>query len=62
MSRNQVRYALREMASLASAQWWSYVEGNETALGLVVGALALAALLYVGNRVYNEQQRRRRRR
>jgi hypothetical protein len=50
------------MASLASAQWWSYVEGNETLLGLVVGTLAIAALLFVGSRIYNEQQRRRRRR
>src|SRR5688572_18057871 len=62
VSRNQVRYALREMASLAGAQWWSYAEGNETVLGLVVAALAIGALVFVGSRNYNEQQRRRRRR
>jgi hypothetical protein len=51
------------MASLATAgTWWSYAEGNETLLGAVVGTLAVAALLYVGSRIYNEQQRRRRRR
>jgi len=62
VSRNQVRYALREMASMAGAQWWSYADGNETLLGVVVGVVAVAALLYVGSRVYNELDRRRRRR
>jgi len=50
------------MASMVGAQWWSYAEGNEAVLGVVVGALAIAALLFVGSRIYNEQQRRRRRR
>ncbi len=50
------------MASLASAQWWSYADGNETLLGVVVGTLAVAAVVFVGSRIYNEQQRRRRRR
>lgn len=47
---------------MAGAQWWSYADGNETLLGVVVGVVAVSALLYVGSRVYNELDRRRRRR
>lgn len=47
---------------MVRAQWWSYTDGNETVLGVVVAVLAVSALLYVGSRIYNERERRRRRR
>lgn len=47
---------------MVRAQWWSYADGDETVLAIVVAALAVSAVLYVGSRIYTELERRRRRR
>ena len=54
-------HPLIDMSSTAHAgTWWSYAEGNATVLGAVVGVLAVAAVLFVGSRVFEQRKRRHR--
>lgn len=39
--------------------WWSYAEGNSTVVGLVVAVLTVAALVFVGSRLWTRSRRRR---
>nr|HEX4313882.1 hypothetical protein [Kofleriaceae bacterium] len=34
------------------ASWWGYAEGNQTAVGFVVVVVAIAAIVYVGRRLW----------
>jgi hypothetical protein len=34
------------------AAWWGYAEGNATAVGFVVVVVAVAAIAYVGRRLW----------
>lgn len=43
----------------ATAVWWSYAEANPTVVGVVVVALAIAAIAFVGTRVVARARRRR---
>lgn len=45
----------------ASATWWSYADGNRTALAVVVVVVSLAAAAYVGGRVVGAVRARKRR-
>jgi hypothetical protein len=38
--------------SRALASWWGYAEGNPTVVGAVVVIVVLAALIYVGQRLW----------
>jgi uncharacterized membrane protein YfcA len=44
-----------------TAAWWSYAEGNRTALTAVVILVALAAAGYVGRRLVSSVRQRKRR-
>ncbi|HVK74857.1 MAG TPA: hypothetical protein VM734_16120 [Kofleriaceae bacterium] len=46
--------------ALAMGTWWSYAEANGTALGIVVGLVALAAVIFVGRRAVEQLRQRRR--
>ena len=36
----------------AAAGWWGYAEGNPTLVGIVVGLVVAAALIFVGRRLW----------
>ena len=42
-----------------SGTWWSYAQGNSTVVGVVVAVLAVAAVAFVGSRVWTRSRRRR---
>ena len=44
-----------------SATWWSYADGNRTALAVVVVVVTLAAAAYVGGRIAVAVRARKRR-
>lgn len=46
--------------ALATSAWWSIADANPVALAIVVIAVAVAAIGYVGTRVWTRQWKRRR--
>jgi len=45
--------------AVVSATWWSYADGNRTALAVVVVVVTLAAAAYVGQRLIGAVRKRR---
>lgn len=50
-----------EVSAAVSALWWSYAEGNRTALAVVVALVAIAAAAYLGRRLVTARRGRKRR-